>query len=84
MGDKQYSLMVLLCARHQMPSLNLLRKARITFSADRFRRYERSRAARVLRVPIMVKSNGFDGFEFSFIQIARLLKKIFRLGRRLV
>jgi hypothetical protein len=32
----------------------------------------------------MVKTNRFGGFEFSFIQIARLLKKIFPLRRRLV
>jgi hypothetical protein len=27
----------------------------------------------------MVKTNRFDGFRFSFIQIARLLKRIFLL-----
>jgi hypothetical protein len=32
----------------------------------------------------MVKVHGFDGFRFSFIQIARLLKKIFPFRGRLV
>lgn len=32
----------------------------------------------------MVKTNHFDGFGFSFIQIAAVLKKIFPLCRRLV
>jgi hypothetical protein len=32
----------------------------------------------------MIKTHRFDGFRFSFIQIARLLKNIFRCCRRLV
>jgi hypothetical protein len=32
----------------------------------------------------MLKTNPFDGFKFSFIQIARLLKKIVRRYHRLV
>ena len=32
----------------------------------------------------MLKTNPFDGFKFSFIQIARLLKKIVRRCPRLV
>jgi hypothetical protein len=44
----------------------------------------RSCSAHGERVPLIVQTNRFDGFGFSFIQIARLLKKIFPPRRRLV